>query len=307
METIFEQGDSLIVVAKDDDYLKTVSLPIEPAQIPEVHMEQNDKVNVLIIGVEPVLESALREYANYLFPDSSICIVDYNNQFNSIIDEKIQQLLNEKSINLLVKSLDPSQKKQINYLLDSFVPDSVLVLANEEAKDPKAEDEFIMRTLIYLREYRKRTNFSFSITCEMLRTKDRDLAAATGPDDFIISRHFAALMMSQISQNKEMVSLFENLLSNRGFEIYMKPVTWYINTTEPTNMFSLVQTVAERNEVLIGIHQKKNGKYQTAEINPVKIEPGTGKPKEYIFGEEDYLVVLSLTSQFPELAESGKE
>lgn len=300
LNTIFEQGDSLIVVALDDNPLWIAPAQASTIETPKISSEQSDSTNVLIIGVAPVLESALREYSNYLTSGSSICVVDHKDQFHSIVEENTLQSLSDNNIDLSVETFDPSRKKNISILMSRFEPDCVLVLANEDAADQEAEDEFIMRTLIYLREYRSRSSHYFSITCEMLRSKDKDLAAATGPDDFIISRHFAALMTAQISQNKEMAPLFETLLSNTGFEVYMKPAYWYVNVNSPINLFDVSRIVAERGEIFIGIRQKENGKYKSAEINPMKIAATSGIPTEYVFSEDDYFIVLSATSSFPE-------
>ena len=298
METLFEAGDSLIVVKEDDDPLKVMSHPIDLIKPSSVPAKPAEEVEVLIIGVEPVLDDVLREYSNYLPSGSSICIVDRDDLFSSVVDENILELLQDKNIKLSLKTLDISHKKQLNKLLLGYSPDCVLVLANEDASDPEAEDERIMRTLIYLREYRNRIGKHFSITYEMLLSKNKELAAATEPDDFIISRQFSALMMSQISQNKEMAPLFETLLSSNGFEIYMKPASWYLPLEKPIDLINISQIVAERGETFFGIRQKKNGHYQIANINPVKCTSNEVL-KKYVFSSDDYIVVLAENNLFP--------
>ncbi|MBR6897028.1 MAG: hypothetical protein IKN24_02545 [Lachnospiraceae bacterium] len=41
-------------------------------------------------------------------------------------------------------------------------------------------------------------------------------------DDFIISRHIAALLMTQIAQTRELRELFDELLESEGYELYME-------------------------------------------------------------------------------------
>ena len=295
----FEKGDSLIVVKEDDDPLITTVPPADATTQWSVPVKQPTPVDVLIIGVQPVLGDVLLEYVNYLPAGSSICIVDSEDRFSTIVDEDIRAQLNNSSIQVSIESLDTSHKKQANQLLNSFTPDCVLVLADEDSSDPNAEDERIMRTLIYLREYRDRAGRNFSITCEMLLAKNKELAAVTEPDDFIISRQFSALMMAQISQDKDMAPLFDTLLSSEGFEIYIKPAHWYIPIGEPVNLVDVYQMVAKKGDIFIGVRQKKNGRYQVADINPVKYDVHN-KPVEYVFGEDDYLVVLADDIHFPE-------
>jgi voltage-gated potassium channel Kch len=53
----------------------------------------------------------------------------------------------------------------------------------------------------------------FSIVSEMLDDRNRKLAEITHTDDFIVSVKLDSLMMSQISENKELKTVFEDLFS----------------------------------------------------------------------------------------------
>ena len=301
LRTVFEEGDSLIVVEEDDNPLQ-LSAPHESnIVVPSIQAEPTEKTNVLICGVEPVLDGVLMEYSNYLPAGSSIHVVDNNGRVDSVVTDETREKLSDKDITLSVSDTDINRKRQINKLLDTFAPDCVLILADEEAANPDAEDERVMRILIYLREYRSRVEKQFSITCEMLQSKNKELASATEPDDFIISRQFSALMMSQISYNEDMATLFESLLSSKGFEIYMKPAHWYVPVNEPLDLFSVSEIVANRGETFMGIRQKTNGYYELADINPVKYNTN-GTLKEYTFSKDDYLVVLAGNNGFPEMS-----
>lgn len=298
--TVFEEGDSLIVVEEDDDPLQLSSLNESNFVVPRIQAEPTEKTNVLIYGVEPVLDAVLMEYSNYLPAGSAIHVVDSSGRFDVVVTDGTREKLSEKEINLTISDTDIKHKRQVNKLLDAFEPDCVLVLADEEAVNHDTEDERVMRILIYLHEYRSRTGKQFSITCEMLQSRNKELASATEPDDFIISRQFSALMMAQISYNKDMATLFESLLSSTGFEIYMKPAHWYLPMNEPLDLFSVSKIVAECGETFMGIRQKVNGYYQLADINPVKYNTNSTL-KEYSFTKDDYLVVLAGNNAFPKM------
>jgi len=295
----FESGDSLVVIKEDDDPLKVAAHSVRSVKVPDVSVVQEENVKVLIIGAETVLDDVLQEYSRYLPSGSSICVVDRDDNFYSIVTDATLGRLQINNINITVESNESSKKKHINKLLNDFHPDCVLVLAKDDAADPDAEDEFIMRTLVYLREYRNRTASHFSITCEMLLSQNKELATVTGPDDFIISRQFSALMMSQIAYNQNMAPLFEKILSNNGFEIYMKPASWYLPLEESLDLITVCQAVAEKGEIFIGIRQKQNGHYQIADINPIKYNSSMRSLKEYVFSEDDYFVVLAEDGLFP--------
>ena len=135
----------------------------------------------------------------------------------------------------------------------------------------------------------------------MLQDKNKELAVATGSDDYIISRQISALLMSQISQNKEMALLFDSLLSSVGYEIYMKPAKWYLPLNEPIDLINAGQMVAKRGEILIGLHQKDSDHYKMADINPVKYDAETKALKTYVLDEDDYIVVLSDSSRYSKI------
>ena len=202
-------------------------------------------------------------------------------------------MLEERGIHLTFINADASNRQQLSHLIKKSEPDCVLILADDETQDMDAEDERIIRTLLYLREYRALEGADFSITSEMLLTQDKELAAATEPDDFIIGRQLSALLMAQIAENRELASLFKVLLSSDGFEVYMKPASRYVPLDEPIDLISACEAVADKDEIFIGARQKINGSYRQAEINPSKYVSDLQTLKQYIFGKDDYFVVLA--------------
>ena len=110
--------------------------------------------------------------------------------------------------------------------------------------------------------------------------------------DFVVSRNIAALMMSQIAENRELKDVFENLLVSEGYEIYIKPAIYYINIDGETevDLFSLSEAVAEKHEVFIGYKLNTNGEGE-AELCPNKMVGG--KKVSVTLHENDQLVVLA--------------
>ena len=297
--TIFEEGDSLIVVKENDGPLMVAKKPARKVSLSPQPFTIDEKINVLVIGIQPILSSILVEYANYLSSGSTIYVVDTKSDDarSPIVSSEAKSLLENNGVNLVFVNEDASRKQQLARLLNDCKPSSVLILADDEAQDPDAEDERIIRTLLYLREHRALLGFDFSITSEMLLTQDKELAAATEPDDFIIGRQLSALLMAQITENRELASLFDVLLSSDGFEIYMKPASRYVPIGEPIDLVSAGEAVADKEEAFIGIRQKINGVYQQTEINPSKYVSDMQTLRQYIFSKDDYFVVLAEDSR----------
>ena len=294
-EIRFEEGDSLIVLKENSSPLQVSEKPARKmALVPEPFEVRRD-VNVLIIGAQPILVPILYEYANYLHSGSSVCIADVraDEALELALFPEVSLLLEDCGIELIRKNVDASRQRQLEGLLEEYKPDCVLVLSNDAALDADAEDERILRTLLYLREYRGQKGVDFSITCEMLLTQDKELAAAIEPDDFIIGRQLSALLMAQISEKRELASLFEILLPNDGLEVYLKPASRYVPLGEPIDLVSASESAADKDEVFIGIRQKVNGRYAQAEINPSKYVSDMQTLRQYVFGKDDYFVVLA--------------
>ena len=293
-KTVFEEGDSLIVVKENDSVLRVSKTPARKIDLTPHSFAVEEKVSVLVIGVQPIIVPALIEYSNYLHNGSTIYVagIEADAASESAIPPEVFALLGQKGIDISFRNADASRRQQLLRLLDECKPDCVLILADEE-QDSVAEDERIIRMLLYLREYRAERGLDFSITSEMLLTQDKELAAATEPDDFIIGRQLSALLMAQISKNRQLVSLFDNLLSSEGFEVYMKPALRYVPVGQPIDLVSAGEAVADKDEIFIGMRRKTGDTYLPAEINPSKYVSDMQTLRQYVFGEDDYFVVLA--------------
>ncbi len=106
--------------------------------------------------------------------------------------------------------------------------DHVIVLSYSDELDNQEADSRTLITLLHLREIAVQNGNSFSIVSEMLDDRNRKLAEITRADDFIVSDQLVGLLMSQISESKELWALFEQLFDPEGSELYLKPAseTW---------------------------------------------------------------------------------
>ena len=102
--------------------------------------------------------------------------------------------------------------------MQQYLPDYVLILSGAvTVEEMESEDEETIKILLYLREFQRVTGHKFFVTSQLNSVKNQKLANVTGTDDFIISRHIAALLMTQISQTRELRQLFDVLLESEGY------------------------------------------------------------------------------------------
>ena len=290
----FSDSDSLVVIQEDDDALSAEKEPV-PIAIPTEGSETEDTrtVNALILGTKSELNAILSEYGGYLHSGSCIHVADRSIDEKSIASEKTRSLLESRGISLCAHRLNIEKRKDLRKLLKECDPDCVLTLSDHSDDNASSDDERTVRLLLYLREYRKEASKYFSITSEMHEGLNKELASATGPDDFIVGSHISALLMAQISQAREMADVFDTLLSSEGYEIYIKKASWYVETNKELDLYTVSNAVAQRGDIFIGIHHKRVGSYVPARINPAKFESRGRALKRYKFTEDDSFVVLS--------------
>lgn len=299
-EVRFSEGDSLIVVKEDDDPLQASDKPVPVERLEAEPGERSEVVDVLVLGARPMLDEILLEYAEYLHAGSRICVADRDGSSGFVVSEEARSALAGGGIDFQVRDVDYYRGTELSKLLDDVEPDCVLVLVDHNPADLSGEDERAFNVLLRLRDHRARTGRHYSITSEMHLLANKRLAALTEPDDFIISKELAALLVAQISQNRKMAQLFDCLLSSEGFEVYMKPAAWYVPAGVPVDLVSVGEAVADRGEVFIGMRRKDGkGKLQVAEVNPSKYVPDMTALRHYAFGEGDYLVVLAENGDCP--------
>ncbi len=107
--------------------------------------------------------------------------------------------------------------------LDVASYDHVIVLAYKETLDPQRADAKTLITLLHLRDMADRAGVDLTVVSEMLDDRNRELAEVTQADDFIVSDKLISLMLSQISENKQLTEVFDQLFSSEGSEIYLRP------------------------------------------------------------------------------------
>ena len=317
---VLREGCKLLLLQEDDDTVK----PTEEKAVsftPPTDKYIPEPLTILIIGCNEKLPYILREMSNYLTPGTIVYLAsDPEDLDHWLTDDIIEDLLAndidsavkvQRKDNLQQDEAKESKKdiriddhKFIYGLLEDTKPQYVLTLSPDELDDDEA-DEKALKLLLYCKNYKDtHPEANFGVTCEMRSVENQQLAQGTMVSDFVISRSIASLMMSQIAENRELREVFENLLSHKGFEIYMKPAKYYLDLRDgkPIDFFSIQDAVAEKGEIFLGY--KKNSQNRDAirnvtsasaesiiALNPAKVQDGV--VTKFSFSEEDEFIVMA--------------
>jgi len=142
-----------------------------------------------------------------------------------------------------------------------------VVLLSEHGVDDESADMHNIRLLLRLRDIRERLGHKFTITVEMRRESNRNLVAADDPTDFIVASDMASMVLAQLTETPELYSVFRELLSNEGNELYLKPAGMLGCAGENRWVAELRLTALSKGYILLGF--LKNGPDRRAvELNP---------------------------------------
>ncbi len=290
METPLGANDQLIVIAEEQETIRLSGKTLSAVD------EQGIRVRMpapaapeatLILGWNERGSTILRELDNYVSSGSKVKVVADVTRPEA---EMLAQLPLLKNQVVSFQAGHTSDRGVLTALCkESF--DHVIVLADQEAASIQLADARTLITLLNLREINRLSGTKqFSIVSEMLDVRNRNLATVTHVDDFIVSDELASLLMAQISENKELNLVFEDLFYPEGSEIYLKPAADYVNLGQPVNFYTVVEAARRRCEVAIG--------YRVVEYagDPQKgygIVINPDKSKAVQFREGDKVIVLA--------------
>jgi voltage-gated potassium channel Kch len=289
METRIQSGDQVFVIAEDDDKIKLTGLsriPFDESLIQSSGaVSQPKPEKALILGWNRSGATIIRELDNYVAKGSQVTIVsdiyDLEKQLRLEVGKLKNQKITVREGNIRDRALLES--------LEATEYDHVIVLAYSHLEQQEA-DAITLITLLHLRDIAEKDQTPFSIISEMLDLRNRELAEAAKVDDFIVSEHLISLMMSQLSENAELMGVFTDMFDPEGAEIYLKPISDYVTTGQPVNFYTVVEAARRRGETAIGYRLMSEShdadKGYGVHTNPKKAE-------RLNFSAEDKIVVLA--------------
>jgi len=289
MDTMIEAGDKIIAISEDDDTIifngrKDVEINsqafsnIQPSPAPAEH--------TLILGWNKRGLAIIRELDNYLTKGSEVTVAADHGRAGDELNE-IRPHIKNQIINY--KQANTTDRKVLESLeLEKY--DHIILLCYTDSLEPQDADAHTLITLLQLRSISEKNKCHYSIVTEMLDIKNKELAEVTKADDFIISNKLISLMLAQLSENREMKTVFDDLFDAAGSEIYLKPAINYIQAGKTVDFYTVAEAAALKNEVAIG-YRSAALSYDASKAYGVVVNPI--KSKTVTFSENDKIIVLA--------------
>jgi voltage-gated potassium channel Kch len=285
-ETEISSGDEIVLIAEDDSAIELsegAAPEIDAGAIRKSPPHEPEPERTLILGWNDRAPRIVAELDNYVHPGSEVTVVTPD---GSVPPSHFEELKNQKVTPRVGNITD----RRVLDGLGVASYDHVIVLGEPDGSNPNATDSKTLVTLLHLREIAERSEHRFSIVSEMLDVRNRELAEVTGADDFIVSDHLASLMMCQVSENKDLSTVFEDMISPEGSELYLKPATAYVKPGVPLNFYTVVEAARRRGEVAVGYRLQAETADPAASYG-IHLNPE--KSWRVAFSERDRLIVLA--------------
>jgi ion channel POLLUX/CASTOR len=264
-DAIYEAGDQLIVIAEDDSTIRLATAPeVDAASISTTKQPKPQPERTLVLGYNTGLAGMLRELDEYVATGSTVTVLA---NVDAPTFPKFEHLT------ITFKKGDATSRSVLDGLkVETF--DHIIVLAYKESLDMQRADGRTLITLLQLRDIQDRTGVDLNIVSEMLDDRNRELAEVTNADDFIVSDKLISLMLSQVSENRQLTQVFDQLFSSTGSEVYLNPAEAYITPGAEVDFYTVLESARRRGETAIGYrieanaHKSDQG-YGVA-VNPLK-------------------------------------
>lgn len=323
-ETVIEEGDEIIAIAQDDDKIilsSTPAPPIDEAAISQSQAAPLAPERTLILGWNRRGPMVLAELDVYVAEGSQVTVVAVAQALGEVGEEGsgLQVLAKGAAARLKNQAAsfvrgDTTDRDTLDGLgVPSY--DHVIVLGYSELMGEQEADAQTLITLLHLRRIAQESRreraesggselggkvelrqeaeaagATFSIVSEMLDARNRELASVTQADDFIVSDKLVSLMLAQVSENKHLNAVLEDIFDAGGSELYLKPAQDYILPGRAVSFYTVVESARRRGHIAIGYRQAAHAQ-DASQSYGVRLNPRKSDMVSFRLG--DRVIVLA--------------
>jgi len=309
---VLEQGDSLLVIADDDDSYHPDGLNasesghmVMSGPGPDIEAPPEPPVKVMLIGWRRDIQDMVTELDKWVEAGSQLTMLN-----NGISEEDARAELEFNHVNVgdlehltvTFEQQNPIFRRELERCnIPEF--DSILVLTEELGKDGLSSDSRSMITMLLCRDLQKeavRSNGATTwgtkkpsteacIIAEILDPRTAELIKLANTDDHVVSNALISMALGQISEQADVGLLLDDLFSAEGNEIHIKDANLYTFPGETLSFWGILNRARQRGEVAIGWQRKEDADLFPKGLN---INP-ENKGVDYIWNVGDRIIVLS--------------
>jgi Trk K+ transport system NAD-binding subunit len=276
-QTPIAPDDLLIVISRDDDtaWLDDCAELVEKAAMASGPSTPARPERVLLLGWNrraPLIVDQLRRRAR---PGSAVDVVADGREVTA---RQVSEADTHSGTDLtLTLHHGDITRPETLRRLEVHSYDSVIVLGQDSAPGQTQDDpdNRTLVTLLLLRQLEEATGRDLPVVTELIDDRNRALVPISPGADVIISGKLIGLLMAQISQNRHLAAVFEELFSADGTGVRLRPATDYVLPGCETSFATVVAAARHRGECAIGYRSHDDSSTSPGygvRINPPKAE-----------------------------------
>ncbi len=292
-DRVVADDEELLLVAEDDSAIKLSKVKIPVKDIKPGKGKVLPKVieNELIVGWGQKASLIIEEYISYLIKGSQIDVMIHADDIEAIKefeeiprnfpDYKIGLIKADASDSDLIKNIKPEQY------------DNIIILSGD-GENAELNDSETISKLLQFRAYFRESDIKdlkTQLISEVSDSENIDIIKEAGVKDFLISNQFVSKMYAQVSEESGVLDIYNDLFSEDGSELYIKPVNLYFDEVKRELNFAEICVLASlRGESCIGVKLIAEEKNEKADFG-VYINPP--KSKKFILSQGDCFITLA--------------
>ena len=289
--TKLKDEDKLVILAEDDSSIRFNKSPIYSFEKREVKkiQQKREKKKILILGWHSIANVFISELNDYLIEGCTFDImfnsppIELESNINHLKDQFPHFLIN-------LINADPLKLEHLDNINPNAYHNIIILSQSQEEQSPDKIDSDTIIILLMLREITKKLENTNIIT-QVLNSENQEIITQTDVDDFIISNKLITMILAQLSEEPLIKVFYDDIFSEEGSEIYVKPATLYFNSfPQKLKFIDIISLVRMRNEICLGIRKGDQRKKKETNFGVI-INP----PKDILFeiSKNDFIVVLS--------------
>jgi len=291
---IMQYGDRILVLAEDNDTYDygtshcPNATPMPPFELPPPEPEK-----FLLCGWRRDFDDLITELDKWVPENSSLTLL------NGFEEEKMKRMLADggmatpKNITTIeYVTGDPCRGRCIERLgpkihedePDDRTPgsafrieeyDSILMLSEEGRAAGMSADSRVMVSMLVMRHIQvsRKTDKAILVT-EIRDPRTQDLMEFTKCNDAVVGNELVAMILAQISEDRDLGYVMEDLFSEEGMEMHIKDIRLFAAPDELLSWWDIVSRCTARNMLPIGWIRKNGDDSQPWSAN---LNPGTSE------------------------------
>ncbi|MFD5947461.1 NAD-binding lipoprotein [Streptomyces collinus] len=289
-QTTVGADDLLIVISRDDDtaWPGECGQWVEKAAMASGPATPARPERVLLLGWNrraPLMVEQLRRRAR----SGSVVDVVADGGETTVRQVRESQVPEGTGLTLTLHPGDVTRPETLRRL-DVHSYDSVIVVGEDPApgQPPDQPDHRTLVTLLLLRQLEEASGCELPVVTELVDDRNRALAPLGPGADVIISGKLIGLLMAQISQNRRLAAVFEELFSADGTGIRLRPAGDYVLPGCETAFATVVAAARGRGECAIGYRSHEDA--STSPDHGVRVNPPKSERRRWTDADEVIVV-----------------